>query len=85
MEKYQKNELLKLKDCVQSRFEGWKSKLLSKAGTTMLIKLVLQAIMVYTMSTFKIPKGICERLDATIRHFWWGSKECSNIFIVLKS
>lgn len=80
-----RKEFSKLKKRIQSRLDGWQSKLLSKAGKETLIKAVVQAISVYTMLTFKISKGICDNLDAMVRHFWWGTKNGSNRFLALKS
>lgn len=37
------------------------------------------------MSTFQIPKGICNYLDAMVRRFWWGAKPGSKRFLALKS
>lgn len=59
----------RLRDQLQVRLEGWQSKLLSKAGKATLIKSVAQAIPVYSMSTFKILKGVCENMDAMVRRF----------------
>lgn len=44
----------------------------------MLIKAVAQAIPVYTMSVFKLPKGLCDDIQKAIARFWWGSKEDKN-------
>jgi hypothetical protein len=40
-----------------------------------LIKSFVQAILVYSMSCFKLPRGICQQINALIRGFWWGSKQ----------
>lgn len=83
--KNQKREFNKIKDCVQSRLEGWQSKLLSKVGKATLINSVVQAIPAYTVSTFSLPRGLCNELDAMVRRFWWGAKQGSNRFLSLKA
>ena len=39
-----------------------------------MVKSVAQAVPVYSMSCFKLPRGLCEHLNKLIRKFWWGSK-----------
>lgn len=78
-------EFGKLKDRVQQKLEGWNKNLISKAGKITLIKAVVQAIPTYSMSTFKIPDGICKDLDAMVRRFWWESKPGSKGFLAFKS
>lgn len=41
----------------------------------MLIKSVAQAIPVYLMACFRLPRGLCENITSIIRQFWWGSKQ----------
>src|SRR3954464_15547576 len=50
-------------------------KLLSYAGKEVLIKAVAQAILVYSMACFRLPRCICESITSMIRQFWWGSKQ----------
>jgi hypothetical protein len=40
-----------------------------------LIKPVMQAIPVYSMACFKLPRGLCEHINLLIRQFWWGSTQ----------
>ena len=41
----------------------------------MLIKFVIQAILTYTMSYMKLPKGLIKELEILIRIVWWGIVE----------
>ena len=59
-------------DRVNSRINGWKEKLLSMGGKEILIKSVAQAVPVYAMMVFKVPKKICKGITDTISQFWWG-------------
>jgi hypothetical protein len=59
-----------LKVRVTHRIQGWKEKLLSKAGREILIKSVVQSIPTYTMSRFKIPKGWCDDIHAMVANYW---------------
>jgi hypothetical protein len=63
-----------LRDRVWEKIKGWMEKLLSYAGKEVLIKAVAQAIPVYSMACFRLPRGICENVTSLIRQFWWGSK-----------
>jgi len=64
-----------LKDRVWKRVQGWMEQSLSAGGKEVLIKAVAQAIPTYSMSCFKLPKGLCEHINGIVRSFWWGSKE----------
>ena len=46
--------------------------MLSQAGREILVKVVIQAIPTYTMSCFKLPKGLINEIKALISKFWWG-------------
>lgn len=69
--KNKKVALRNMEDKFQSKIQGWKSLLLSTAGKETLIKSVLQATPLYTMSVFKLPKTLCNQLSSTIKRFWW--------------
>lgn len=61
-----------LVDKLNSKLQGWKAKLLSKAGRTTLINSVLQYLPFYTFSCFRVPENICSKMVAITRAFWWG-------------
>ncbi|GLT54185.1 hypothetical protein SLA2020_274050 [Shorea laevis] len=63
-------EELKLK--IFARLSGWKSKLLSQAARTTLIKTVANSLPCYSMSLFLLPKSFCQDIDSWLRKFWWG-------------
>jgi hypothetical protein len=48
--------------------------LLSSGGKEVLIKSVAQSLPTFSMSCFKLPRGLCQYMDSVIREFWWGSK-----------
>ena len=64
-----------LSDHVWDKVKGWMGKCLSAGGKEVLIKSVAQAIPVFSMSCFKLPRGLCEHINSIIRKFWWGCKE----------
>ena len=71
-----KQSFVYIRERVWRKLQGWKEKLLSQAGRQagreVLIKAVIQAIPTYTMSCFKLPKGLIKELETLIRKFWWG-------------
>ena len=56
-----------LKSCVTNKLQGWKGKLLNQAGKKVLLKAVV--IPNYTMSYFRLPKGICTDICKKIANF----------------
>nr|XP_023924458.1 uncharacterized protein LOC112035851 [Quercus suber] len=48
-----------LKDRIWKKLQGWKGKMLSKAGKEILIKTIAQSIPTYTMTAFPILKSGC--------------------------
>jgi hypothetical protein len=64
-----------MKDCVWKRVQGWMEQSLSAAGKEVLIKAVAQAIPTYSMSCFKLSRGLCKHVNGLLRNFWWGSRE----------
>lgn len=74
-----------MKDKLNSRLNGWSRNLLSKAGKHTLIKSVLQATPVYSMSTFKIPTGVYNDMDGIVRKFWWQTDHNKGKYMALKA
>lgn len=62
-----------LKERIGKKIQGWKERLMSRAGKEVPIKAVIQAIPTYMMSIFKIPDGLIDDIHAMMAHFWWGS------------
>ena len=67
-----KQNFIYLKERVWKKLQGWKEKILSQVGREVLIKSVIHAIPTYTMSCFKLPKGLVKELEVLIQKFWWG-------------
>lgn len=63
---------------IKEKLAAWKCKTLSLAGRTTLVRSVLNSIPLYTMSLFKLPKQICNKIDSYTRRFWWGCSENKN-------
>ena len=61
-----------IKDKVWLRFQGWRKKLLSKAGKEVVLKTVVHSIPSYVMSVFLIPLCLCEELEKMMNSFWLG-------------
>ena len=66
------NTFKEMHDWINKKVMGWKEKLISKAGREMLIKTISQAILIYSMSLFKIPKAIKDSINTTLAKYWWG-------------
>ena len=64
---------------------GWRSKCLSWAGRKILISSIALFIPTYAISTFNIPKKVCDKMDAITRRFWWKQKEREGKFLALKT
>jgi hypothetical protein len=62
------------KDKIWLRIQGWKEKLLSKAGKDILIKVVALAIPTYAMSCFDLTKALCEEISTMICRYWWNNQ-----------
>ncbi|CAA7036215.1 unnamed protein product [Microthlaspi erraticum] len=62
-----------LVDKIRQRSHSWTTRFLSRAGKKILLKSVLLALPTYTMSCFKIPLSLCNRIQSILTRFWWDS------------
>jgi hypothetical protein len=44
-------------------------------GKEILIKAIIQAIPVFAMAVFKIPKQLCKEMNDAMASFWWGDTD----------
>jgi hypothetical protein len=59
-----------IKGRIWDKMQGWKEKFLSHARKEILLKAVVQAIPTYTMSVFRVPKALCNEINAMMSRFW---------------
>lgn len=48
---------------------------MSEAGKEVMLKSVIQALQVYSMSCFKLPKGVRNEITKIMAIFWWSKGE----------
>lgn len=65
--------LVCMKSKIEKALQGWSERLFSAGGKEILLKAVVQVIPTYSMSCFKIPKGLCDEINKKCARFWWGS------------
>ena len=73
---------------VRSKVQGWSEKLFACAGHEILLKLVVQAIPTYSMSTFLLTKKNCKSITSPMAKYIWGSsldKKAMHWFYPLQS
>jgi len=76
---------LPLEDADGRTCEGWRSKTLSQAGKSILIKVVASSIPSYSMSSFLLPDELCHKLDMAFKNLWWGFPKDKSHNLSLKS
>ncbi|KAK6144534.1 hypothetical protein DH2020_021354 [Rehmannia glutinosa] len=59
-------------DRIWGKINGWKEKQLSQARRVVLIQSVLQSIPTFTMSCFKLPDVIIDKIHSMASQFLWG-------------
>lgn len=65
------NRFSKKVECCSIRY-------LSMGSKEVFIKAILQAIPLYTMQCFLLPKIMCSKLENILNKFWWGNNKSSN-------
>lgn len=60
-----------LKDKIKNKIYGWGTRFLSQSGREVFVNFVLQAIPLYSMMCFLLPKTFCHDLKALIARSWW--------------
>jgi hypothetical protein len=69
-----------IKGLIWERINWWKEKFLSHAMKEVLMK----AIPTYTISVFKLPKTLCQWINALFSKFWWGHQKNDSKIVWLK-
>jgi hypothetical protein len=71
-----------LLDRIYVRLNGWKAGLLSQTSKVVLIKALIESLLVYTMSSTFLPKGLIKQITKLIRGFFW-NKNGSGRYLAL--
>lgn len=53
---------------------SWSTKFLSKAGTMVMLKSVLASMSTHSMSCFKLPQTLCDKIQSILTRFWWDNE-----------
>ena len=73
--KLSNRDWMKIQERIEKCLSSWKGKKISIGGHLTLINSVLSSLPIYMMSFFKIPKGVCKKLDYFRSRFFWQSDE----------
>ncbi|XP_074314569.1 uncharacterized protein LOC141649788 [Silene latifolia] len=67
-----------LRDKLSKCLQGWRGKILSRAGKEVLLKAVANSLPTYVMIIFKIPANFYDELRTMMSRFWWNHDERKN-------
>lgn len=59
------------------RISSWKNHFLSSAGKEILLKSVVMALPIYSMSYYKLSNALCKQIEKKMANSWWEKKENS--------
>lgn len=65
-------------DKVDRRLAGWKGKLLSIGGRSILVRVVLRSLPSYAMGAILLPAGTIQEIDKRCRAFFWTGEDHAN-------
>ncbi|KAA3469396.1 reverse transcriptase [Gossypium australe] len=60
-------------DRFRKRIESWNFRFLSMGGKEVFVKAILQAIPIYVMQCFELPKSLCNALENIMNKYWWAN------------
>ncbi|KAH1107357.1 hypothetical protein J1N35_011125 [Gossypium stocksii] len=60
-----------LKDRIKKQIDNWSTRFLSQRGKEVFIKAILQAVPIYSMACFLLPKSLCVELESILAKYWW--------------
>ncbi|KAL4348123.1 hypothetical protein GQ457_17G009920 [Hibiscus cannabinus] len=63
-----------LNEKVDDRVSGWTKRLLSFGVREIFLKSVAQALPLYIMSCYLLPRTITDRITSSMRRYWWSGK-----------
>ncbi|WZY89335.1 hypothetical protein YC2023_046070 [Brassica napus] len=66
-------------DKVKKVVHGWKQKHLTHGGKEVLLKSIALAMPIFSMNIFRLPKEVCEEINAILARFWWGTGESKGL------
>ncbi|KAA3475052.1 reverse transcriptase [Gossypium australe] len=66
---------LRLPMMFRKQIKGWCLRYLSMEGNEVFIKSVLQAIPIYVMQCFALPKSLCRKLEGIMNKCWWSNNK----------
>lgn len=71
-----------IKERLWKKLQGWKGKYLSAAGKELLVKVVAQAILLYSVYCYLLPKYFYDELHQIMASFWWNEMGMKSEYII---
>lgn len=70
--RFKYNSFKYLKDRVWLKVNNWKNNFLSQECKEILLKVVVQGILAFSMSVFRLPSRLYKEISSIMSRFWWG-------------